>query len=342
MSFPETIHAFYVQQKEGKIMAGPNTLLFDVLPEHDVLIRVHYSSLNYKDALSATAQNNVTRNYPHIPGIDAAGVVVHDTSGTFKEGEEVIVTGNDLGTNTYGGFSDHIRVPKEWVIRKPSSVSLKQAMIFGTAGFTAMYGIERLKRELITPGSGPVLVTGATGGVGSLAIFALSQMGYEVHAASRKKGASEFLHSLGAAEVIDTSEIINVPDSPLLSRKWTGAIETVGGKLLDAVLRQVQEKGAVACCGNILGKELQTNVYPFILRGISLLGIDSAFCVRDLREKIWNTISEMDFAQLPDGYYRTVSLAELPIEINKILEGDQTGRVLIDPAIQHKRKKRRT
>ncbi len=342
MNHPESFKAFFVQQKEGKTTAGVNTVLFDFLPAHGILIRVHYSSLNYKDALSATAQNKVTRSYPHIPGIDAAGVVEHDASGTFNEGEEVIVTGHDLGTNTSGGFGEYIRVPSEWVLPKPSTISLEQSMIFGTAGFTAMYGIERLKRELITPDSGPVLVTGATGGVGSLAVFALSQMGYEVHAATRKTGASDFLLSLGADQVIDTSDVSDVADSPLLSRKWAAAIETVGGSLLDAVLRQIQDKGAVACCGNILGKELQTNVYPFILRGISLLGIDSAFCVRELREQIWDNIASIDFSKLPENYYRIISLAELPFEIQKILEGDQTGRVLVDPSKGYKRKKRRT
>ncbi len=305
-------------------------LPFDFLPANEVVIQVQYSSLNYKDALSAKGLNHVTREYPHIPGIDAAGIVLNDSSGTFSERQHVIVTGNDLGTNTSGGFSELIRVPNNWVIPLPNDMSLNQSMIYGTAGFTAMYGIERLKRELIEPESGPILVTGATGGVGSLAVFFLSQLGYEVIATSRKSSETDFLTSLGAEHVIHTDEILNVSESPLLSRKWAGAIETVGGSLLDAVLRQTKDKGAVACCGNILGKDLSTNVYPFILRGISLLGIDSAFCEYELRKQIWEAIASMNNELLPDTYFKTVSLSVLKPEIEKILEGGQIGRIVVE------------
>lgn len=329
MSIPSVFRALYAEEINGKIHASVKELPVSILPEGDVTIQVKYSSLNYKDALSATGQNNVTRNYPHIPGIDASGIVLEDASGTFQPGQKVVVTGHDLGTNTFGGFGEIIRVPKEWVVDLPEVLKLKDAMVFGTAGFTAMYGIERLKRELVLPDSGPVLVTGATGGVGSLAVYFLSELGYKVVAASRKM-ETEFLRELGAADIISSDELLNISDSPLLSRKWAGAIETVGGSFLDSVLRQTQSKGAVACCGNVLGMELDTNVLPFILRGISLLGIDSAFCERAMRENIWKQMATIGLGSLPEGFHKTVSLEELPGEIDLILEGGQTGRVVLE------------
>ena len=327
MSFPDTFRAYYIDENHA---ASVREVPFSFLPGHEVVIRVHYSSLNYKDALSATGQNQVTRSYPHIPGIDAAGEVVEDSSGTFQEGEQVLVTGYDLGTNTPGGFGRYIRVPKEWVVPLPPGLSLYNAMIFGTAGFTALYGIHRLQREEIQPDSGPVLVTGATGGVGSLAVFALFQLGYQVVAATRSMYSEEFLLSLGAMEVIHTDELTNVPDSPLLSRKWSGAIETVGGPILDAVLRQVDEEGAVACCGNVLGKELTTNVYPFILRGVSLLGIDSAICKRPMREEIWKQIADFNLFLLPEDFYTVTKPEQLSGYISSILAGKISGRVMLE------------
>lgn len=329
MSTSDTFKALYAEESDGETQANVKELPVSVLPKGDVTIQVHFSSLNYKDALSATGRNNVTRNYPHIPGIDAAGVVLEDDSATYQPGQKVVVTGQDLGTNTFGGFGGLIRVPKEWVIALPQKLTLKDAMIFGTAGFTAMYGIERLKRELISPDSGQVLVTGATGGVGSLAVYFLSKLGYEVAAATRKEEL-DFLKELGANEIISPDELMKVSDSPLLSRKWSGAIETVGGELLDCVLRQTQSKGAVACCGNILGMQLNTNVLPFILRGISLLGIDSAFCERNMREHIWLQMASVGTENLPDRFCKMVSLDGLNDEISRILKGGQTGRVVVE------------
>lgn len=325
---PDTFHGYYVEQNGESFTGEYKEFPVSVLPDHEVKIEVHYSSLNYKDALSASGLNNVTRKYPHIPGIDASGVIIEDRSGAFSPGQKVIVTGQDLGTNTFGGFGNMISVPAEWVVPLPDDLSLESAMVFGTAGFTAIYGIKRLERERIIPDSGSVLVTGATGGVGSIAVFGLHQLGYEVIAASRKADDG-FLKELGASEVISSDQLLEVKSAPLLSRQWAGAIETVGGELLDSVLRQVQDKGAVACCGNILGKELNTNVYPFILRGVSLLGIDSAFCLYDLRVKIWETIASFDTSLLPDHYYRIIAPGQLDEEIASILKGGQKGRVVI-------------
>lgn len=329
MKIPDTFNAYYVEQDGDEITGSFKELQTSVLPDNDVTIQVFYSSLNYKDALSASGLNHVTRKYPHIPGIDASGIVLADKSGTYEPGDKVIVTGQDLGTNTFGGFGELISVPASWVVPLPETLSLKSAMVFGTAGFTAVYGIRRLERELITPGSGSILVTGATGGVGSLAVYGLSKLGYEVIAASRKE-STEFLNSLGAKESINSDDLLKVKNAPLLSRKWAGAIETVGGELLDSVLRQTQDKGAVACCGNILGKELNTNVYPFILRGISLLGIDSAFCRYDLRLRIWETIAKLDPSGLPEGYYKSITPDGLSAEIRSILKGRQSGRLVIE------------
>tara|TARA_R110000868_G_scaffold306734_3_gene568111 strand:- start:37401 stop:38396 length:996 start_codon:yes stop_codon:yes gene_type:complete len=329
MSLPSLFKALFIEEKNGDFLRSVKHVPFQSLPDNEITIEVKCSSLNYKDALSASGLNHVTKKYPHIPGIDAAGVIIESRTGTYSVGDEVIVTGHDLGTNTFGGFGEYIRVPKEWVILLPKGLTFDQAMVYGTAGFTAMYGIERLKREFITPESGPILVTGATGGVGSLAVFFLSQLGYEVVAATRKESEHYFLTQLGASRIISSDGLLNVSSAPLLSRKWAGAIETVGDALLDSVLRQTKDKGAVACCGNILGNELTTNIYPFILRGVSLLGIDSAYCEHGLRQQIWNTIASIPFENLTTFFSRTVGLEQLNEEIDLILNGGQTGRILI-------------
>jgi|TARA_R100000005_G_scaffold96542_2_gene84348 putative YhdH/YhfP family quinone oxidoreductase len=326
----ETFKAFFVEEvSEGEFSSSIKSIPISFLPEHEVLIQVHYSSLNYKDGLSASGNKGVTRNYPHVPGVDASGVVLEDASGKFKEGQKVIVTGQDLGSNTPGGFGGLIRVPADWVVELPEGLDLETAMTCGTAGFTAMYGLKRLQRELISPQNGKILVTGATGGVGSLAVFFLSELGYDVIAATGKMDEQDFLKDLGASEVIHRDEVTNVKDSFLLSREWNGAIETVGGKMLDAVIRQTNHDGAVACCGNILGHNVETSIYPFILRGVSLLGIDSAICKMPMRLKIWQSIAELNWGKLPQKYAKVVGLEGLQDEIDRILQGGQTGRVVL-------------
>ncbi|HET8865854.1 MAG TPA: YhdH/YhfP family quinone oxidoreductase [Gracilimonas sp.] len=327
----ETFKAFLVKEKSGgNFVSDVTEVPVSFLPEHEVMIEVKYSSLNYKDALSASGNKGVTRNYPHIPGVDAAGVVLEDASGNFAEGQKVIVTGQDLGSNTPGGFGSLIRVPKEWVVALPDGLDLETSMKYGTAGFTAMYGVKRLERESIGPEDGKVLVTGATGGVGSLAVFFLAESGYKVIAATGKMDKADFLKKLGASEVIHRKVITEVKDSFLLSREWNGAIETVGGEMLDAVIRQTNHDGAVACCGNILGHDLNTSIYPFILRGVSLLGIDSAICKMPMRLKIWDSIAEIEHNKLPEHYARKVGLNDLQKEVDIILKGGQTGRVVVE------------
>lgn len=325
-----TFKAYQVSEnKDGSFSTEVKQVPFSVLPDNDVLIKVHFSSLNYKDGLSASGNKGVTKSYPFIPGIDAAGEVVEDKTNSFKKGDKVIVTGYDLGMNTSGGFGEYIRVPAEWVVPLPESLTLAQSMIIGTAGYTAAYGVKRIQRELIEPDSGEVLVTGATGGVGSMSVFLLSKLGYSVIAATGKLNQTELLKSLGATTVIHRDEIYPEKQSLLRSGIYTACIETVGGKMLEAIIPQMKQDGAIACCGNILGHELNTNIYPFILRGVSLLGIDSGITKMPFRLKIWEMLSSFNF-DFPESAYRTVTLSQLDYEIEQILAGKQVGRVVLE------------
>lgn len=300
------------------------------LPNNEVLIEVHYSSLNYKDALSATGHKGVTRHYPHIPGIDAAGTVAESSNERFNAGDRVLVTGYDLGQNTFGGFSQYVRVPADWIVPLPNELSLRESMILGTAGFTAAIGVHRLRHNHIDTDNGTVLVTGATGGVGTMAVGILGKLGYKVTAATGKMEQQDFLEQLGASEVIHRSEVQDDSSKPLLSGRWAGAIDTVGGIMLDTALRQTEHNGTVACCGNVLGHKLYTNVYPFILRGITLTGMDSGNCLMELRKKLWHHLAT-DWK--PDGLpqlARECSLEELDTEIDRILNGQQVGRVVVN------------
>lgn len=315
----------------GDISLSVQTVHTRHLPENDVLIRVHYSSLNYKDALSASGNRGVTSSYPHTPGIDASGVVKESRDPRFSEGDEVIVTSYDLGQNTPGGFGEYISVSGDWIVPLPSGLSLKESMILGTAGFTAAYGIKKIVDSGISTDDREIVVTGATGGVGSLSICILAHIGYSVAAVTGKKEKRDFLKSLGAETILERGDITEVPGKPLLSARWSGAIDTVGGAMLDAVLRQTAHNGAVACCGNILGGTLQTSIYPFILRGISLLGIDSGICLMKDRKEIWNLLagSWHPGSGVLSELSRQCSLSGLPDEIDAMLTGRQYGRVVI-------------
>src|SRR5699024_1840202 len=287
-----TYKALVVKETEtGKFRRSIIDQPFDKLPDHDVLVNVHYSSLNYKDALSATGNKGVTQSYPHTPGIDAAGVIEQSDDDRFKPGDHVIATSYDLGQNTNGGFGQYIRIPGNWVVPLPNKLTLFDSMALGTAGLTAAIGVHHLRYNEMKPGNGPVFVTGATGGVGTLAISIPSKLGYEVTAATGKMEQEDFLTEIGAASVIHRKEVQNDNPRPLLSRRWAAAIDTVGGLMLDTTLRQTQRGGTVACCGNVLGHELHTSIYPFILRGVHLAGIDSGRCPMELRTKLWNQLA---------------------------------------------------
>ncbi len=303
----------------------------DKLPQNDVLIEVQYSSLNYKDALSATGNKGVTKQYPHIPGIDAAGTVAESTDSRFTEGDPVLVTGYDLGQNSFGGFSQYVRVPGDWIVPLPENLTLRESMILGTAGFTAAIGVHHLRHNNIKADSGAVLITGATGGVGSMAIGILSQLGYEVTAATGKMDREEFLKKAGASSVIHRSEVQDESSRPLLSSRWAGAIDTVGGIMLDTALRQTHHNGTVACCGNVLGHELHTNVYPFILRGVHLAGMDSGNCLMELRKELWENLATEWKPNYLNETAKECSLDELNGQIDRILEGRQVGRILVNP-----------
>jgi putative YhdH/YhfP family quinone oxidoreductase len=300
------------------------------LPAGEVLVRVHYSSLNYKDALSATGHRGVTRSFPHTPGIDAAGTVEESTSNRFQPGDEVIVTSYDLGMNTPGGFGQYIRVPEGWVVRLPEGLSLRECMIYGTAGFTAALSVGKLEGQGLTPDRGEVLVTGATGGVGSIAVGILSQAGYPVVAATGKLDAVEFLKELGAAEVIHRDDILDGSGRPLLKGRWAGGVDTVGGEYLAGALKAAQYGGAIACCGLVASPDLPTTVYPFILRGVSLLGVDSQECPMDTRRRAWQRLANEWKLECLERLATERPLGELDGEIERILQGEQRGRVVVN------------
>lgn len=300
------------------------------LPDDDLLIRVHYSSLNYKDALSASGNRGVTKNYPHTPGVDAAGIVEESNVSGFQKGDKVIVTSYDLGMNTPGGFGQYISVPAKWAVPLPNGLTLKESMIIGSAGFTAAYGALKIEESQIIPDSGPVVVTGSTGGVGCFGVALLSQLGYQVVAITGKADQKELLRNLGAIAVEGRDRVTDRSRKRLLSGTWAAALDTVGGEILDTVIRQTMHNGIVTCCGNVLGDQLHTNIYPFILRGVSLMGIDSGICLMPTRKRIWEKLAnEWKLEKLPE-LYREVTLNQLSAEIDTILKGEQVGRVLVN------------
>lgn len=297
------------------------------LPAGDLLVKVHYSSLNYKDALSATGNPGVTRKFPHTPGIDAAGEVVEDASGSFQPGDKVVVTGWDLGMNTAGGFGEYIRVPAEWAIALPQGLTLRDSMILGTAGLTAGLCVQALA-EKIAPGAGEVLVTGATGGVGSIAVAVLARAGYHPVAVTGKADQVDFLKDLGATEVISRETLMENSNRPLMKERWAGAVDVVGGEMLAAVLKSTRYGGTVTCCGLVGSPELPVNVFPFILRGVSLVGIDSVQCPAEPRLAVWQGLAGAWRVDL-EALVSEVSLEQLEESIQSILKGGLRGRVLV-------------
>ena len=299
------------------------------LPDNDVLIQVKYSSLNYKDALSASGNKGVTREYPHTPGIDAAGIVMDSKTGTFEKGEKVIVTGYDLGMNTSGGFQKYIRVPSEWIVKLPENLSLKESMIYGTAGFTAALSVNKIVNSPLKPDQGKVLVTGATGGVGSTAIRILGHLGYHVVAATGKSDAEDLLKSIGASEVIDRSIIDDTSGKPLLKSKWMAVVDTVGGNSLATAIKTTEYGGHVTTCGNVAGHKFDASVYPFILRGITLHGIDSVECPQSLRQEIWDKLSKNWKTDTLRETIEEIPLEKVSEKIDAMLNSELKGRVVI-------------
>ena len=299
------------------------------LPPGDLLVKVHYSSLNYKDALSATGHPGVTRQFPHTPGIDAAGEVVSCASGRFSPGQQVLVTGYDLGMETDGGWGGFIRIPAEWAVPLPAGLDLRESMVIGTAGFTAGLSVLKLEQAGVKPGNGDVLVTGATGGVGSIAVAILAKAGYRVVAATGKSADEGFLRSLGAAEVISREQLTEGGDRPMLKERWTGVVDVVGGEMLVAALKSTRYGGAVTCCGLVGSTDLAMNIYPFILRGVSLIGIDSVNCPMEPRLQVWERLAGAWRPEHLATVANEVTLEGLEEKLQDILQGKIRGRVVV-------------
>ena len=300
-----------------------------ILPDNDTLIRVKFSSLNYKDALSASGNKGVTKNYPHTPGIDAAGIIEETTGNKFKPGDEVIVTGYDLGMNTFGGFGEYIRVPQDWIIEKPDNLSLSESMAFGTAGLTAGLCLRKLLLHGLKPDDGDVFVSGVTGGVGIISLMLFNKLGFDVTAITGKLDQEEYLRSLGAKNVIDRNTLDLELISPLQKPLYSGGIDAVGGKILSNLICSTSQRAAIACCGMVGGLSLDTSIFPFILRGLSLFGVDSAESLLETKKEIWENLASSWKIENIDENIKNIPLEELPNEIDEILKGNQIGRVRV-------------
>ncbi|MBX6395064.1 MAG: acryloyl-CoA reductase, partial [Alicyclobacillaceae bacterium] len=286
----EKFRALVAEKREESISLEIRERTLEELPEGDVTIRVAYSSVNYKDGLATIPEGRVVRQYPIVPGIDLAGTVVDSRDPRFQEGDEVLVTGYELGVAHDGGYGEYARVPGDWVVPLPPGLTLREAMVLGTAGFTAALSVYRLEQNGLRPDRGPVLVTGASGGVGSVAVAILAKLGYSVAASTGKEAARDFLRKLGASEILSREEVSAESGKALEKERWAGAVDPVGGRTLAYLLRTTRYGGAVALSGLTGGNSVQTTVYPFILRGVSLLGIDSVYCPADVRREIWQRL----------------------------------------------------
>jgi acrylyl-CoA reductase (NADPH) len=322
--------AFVVREQPDKTFQGTiEAKAFDDLPKNDLLIRVIYSSINYKDALSANGNRGITRNYPHTPGIDAAGIVVESTHPTFKVGDKVIVCGGDLGMNTAGGFAEYIAVPHTWAIKLPRGLSLHEAMMYGTAGLTAALSVDKLLKNGLTPTDGKVIVTGATGGVGSMAIAILSKLGFQVVALSGKPTATEFLTNIGASAIIAREAMNDASGKLLLKPQFAGAIDTVGGNILATILKSMNYGGSVAATGMVNAGELNTTVFPFILKGVTLFGIDSVVSNLAWREQVWKKMAKLWKPAQLKNMTTTINIEDLAAQLQQIAQGQMCGRVVV-------------
>ncbi len=330
MPFPEQFRCYLIEKTpDGVVSSSITPRKTAELPAGEVTVRVAWTSLNYKDALAATGNLGITRQFPHIPGIDAAGVVAESSSPEFPVGTEVIATGHELGVERWGGWAEFVRVPAAWLIKRPAGLTLEEAMTIGTAGFTAAQCVQALIHAGVTPDRGPIVVTGATGGVGSMAVQLLAQLDYAVTAVSGKSDRVDWLQQLGAKAVMDRETFLQAPNRPLLSATWAGGVDTVGGAMLTTLLRSISHRGCVAACGVVGGADLPLTVYPFILRGITLAGIDSAWCPELQRAEIWNRLAtDWKPAHLADSQ-TVIDLDQVGPAVKQILQGQIAGRTLI-------------
>jgi len=321
--------AFVVEKDEnGQIISSVKDVEKPICGENEVLIQVEYSSLNYKDALSSVGHSGVTRNFPHITGIDVAGVVANSKSSMFKVGQRVVVTGYDLGMNTNGGHAQFVKVPSSWVIKTPEAITNKDIMVYGTAGLTAALSIDELLNSGLKK-QASVLVTGSTGGVGSIAVAILSKLGFKVIALTTKKEKESFLKDIGANEVIFIENFMQNSNKSMLKENFDAVIDTVGGDILAQAIKQVKYDGIVTCCGLTASHELNTNVFPFILRGIRLIGIDSVECKIEKKQKAWEKLAKEWKINCLDYITKEISLNEIKEVYEKLLSGKGIGRYLV-------------
>lgn len=332
----ETIRCFWVDKNEaGEVQAAVTDKpveILDAQPHESpgIRIRVELSSLNYKDALAATGHPGIVRTFPHIPGIDAVGTVIESPDSRYQPGERVIVTGNEFGVSHFGGWAEQIQVPPQWVVRLPESLTPLAAMSLGTAGFTAAQCVQALIAHEVTPEKGPVVVTGATGGVASIAIELLNKLGYRIIAVTGKEQQHAALRQRGVDEIIPRTEFIDESERPMLSGKYAGAVDTVGGSMLATLLKAAAYRSCVATCGMTGGTDLNTTVYPFILRGVTLAGIDAAACPMPNRIEIWDKLSGDWKLDGIESLVTRVPLSEIPQWVDTILAGQVSGRVVVD------------
>lgn len=317
------------QDDQRKVVSALRNLTLDQLDAGEVLVRVRYSSINYKDALAATGAGRIIRRFPCVGGIDLAGEVVDSTDARFRPGDAVIATSFDLGVAHHGGYAEYARVPARWVVALPAGLDLFEAMALGTAGFTAALGIVRMEDNGLAPQNGPVVVTGATGGVGGLAIDMLARLGYAVTALTGKESETAWLEELGAAEVLARASIDFEATRPLEGARWAGAVDNVGGRILHWVLATMKQAGTVASIGNAASHELHTTVFPFILRGVSLLGVDSGYIGFPLRQRVWDRLSTDLKPRHLARMTRQIELDELPGAFAAYIQGEVKGRTVV-------------
>jgi acrylyl-CoA reductase (NADPH) len=327
-----TFVAYVAEERDGRVDGRVTELTAAQLPAGQVTIAVEYSSINFKDALAATGQNKVAASYPHVPGIDAAGVVAASDATEWRVGDRVLVTGYDFGAGRFGGWAQYARIPAEWVVRIPDSLSTRDAMAIGTAGYTAALSLLALERNGATPASGAIVVTGATGGVGSLAVDMLAARGYRVVASTGKPERHDWLRALGASEIVDRAAVQVSADReprPLMPGRWAGAIDNVGGATLDYLLRTMQMGGNVALCGLVGGGTFRGTVMPFILRGVGLLGIDSGHTPIAERQALWERLATDLRPPHLDAVTRVIELAAVSGHVAAILRGEEYGRLVV-------------
>ncbi|SDH78004.1 putative quinone oxidoreductase, YhdH/YhfP family [Alteribacillus persepolensis] len=306
------------------------TLSLDDLPDGEVLVNVHYSSVNYKDGMAVLDNSPVVGEYPMVPGIDLSGVVEESNDARFTKGDYVIVTSYELGTSHFGGFAEYARVPADWVVPLPENLGLKEAMIYGTAGFTAALSVIRLEEEGVMPEKGTVLVTGATGGVGSMAVAMLDQLGYTVAASTGKQAEHDYLKRIGADQVLPREELQPEKIRPIDKRRWAGVVDPVGGETLAYALSTLEYGGTAAVSGLTGGTKVPTTVYPFIIRGANLVGIDSVYCPMERRKQVWDRLSkDLNVTDMLETIASEVTLDELPDTLEQILQAKVRGRKIV-------------